>query len=258
MDFVWVYISRESSYHKCGLFNELEHSIKSVQKFYQGEARCFVVGDDPKLDVIHIPVERFTESHKQPRHMDHMKKLDMLWESDINEEFILMYDDIFILQPTTKEELQITYGKAEVDDPEEYVKTRKGTVPYKRLWLSTYDYIKPFREISGLKTYDWETHLPRFWEKTKLKGIIDKYNLRRVPRIVGSLYAAEHSKETVVLPDDLQADLWTHKPGMDFNVPFAKKYMNIYDNVIIPEFVDKMKEVLDGGTYRPAGKATAG
>ena len=29
------------------MFYELEYSIKSVKKNYKGDARCFVVGDDP-------------------------------------------------------------------------------------------------------------------------------------------------------------------------------------------------------------------
>ena len=243
MDFVWVYVARESSYYKCGLFNELEYSIKSVHKMYHGDVRCFVIGDDPKLkDVIHIDSPRTYET-SQPRHNDQMIKFEKIWGSDIGDEFVLMYDDVYLLQPTTKEDLQIVYAKAEVDDPAEYVKTRTGTPPYKRYWLSTYDYIKTDRDIRRLKTYDWETHLPRLYNKDKIKGIIDKFNLRNVPRLPYSLYASQYAKETLVMPDDLQSDLWTHKPGMDFEVEFAKKYMNIYDNVIVPEFIDKMKSI---------------
>ena len=245
MDFVWVYISKDSSFHKVGLFNELEYSIKSVKKMYQGEARCFVVGDDPKLDVNYIPVDKYVGGHSQYRHMDQMKKMDMLWDSDVNEEFVLMYDDIYLLQPTTKEELQITYGCAEVTDVYGYIKTRKGTGGYKRLWTSTYDYIKTFRDVKGLKTYDWETHLPRFMLKSKLKHLIDTLNLRNTPKLAYSLYAAYYSDETTIMPPSLQSDLWTHKPGMDFDAEFDKKFMNIYDNVIIPEFVDKMKAKYD-------------
>jgi len=245
MDFVWIYVVGESSFHKCGIFNELEYSIKSVRKFYQGEARCFVIGDDPKLDVNYIPSPKYSGGNTQPRHQDQMLKFDKLWDSDINEEFVLMYDDIYLLQPTTKEELQITYGRSEVDDVYEYIKTRKGTGGYKRLWTSTYDYIKTYRDSNGLKTYDWETHLPRFMLKSKLKHLIDTLKLRNVPKISTSLYSAYYSGETVIMPDDLQSDLWTHKPGMDFEAEFDKKFMNIYDNVIIPEFVDKMKAKYD-------------
>lgn len=245
MDFVWIYIENESYSYKAGIFNELEYSIKSVQKFYQGDVRCFVIGDDPKLDVVHIPVEKYNGASPQPRHMDQIKKLDMLWDSDVNEEFVLMYDDMFILQPTTKAELQTVYGLSEVNDVYEHAKTRQGTTLYRRLWLSTYDYIKTYRDSKGLKTYDWETHLPRFMLKSKLKGLINRLNLRNTAKLSYSLYAAHYTKEAIIMPDDLQSDLWTHKPGMDFDKYLSRKYLNIYDNVIVPEFVTKMKERYD-------------
>lgn len=247
MDFVWIYITGESSYYKCGLFNELEYSIRSVQKMYQGVPNCFVIGDDPKLDdlgVTHIPSPRLSGG-RQPRHADQIAKFDKLWDSEVGEEFVLMYDDIYLLQPTTKEELQITYARSEITDVYEYAKNRMGTTLYKQLWVSTYDYIKTFRDSKNLKTYDWETHLPRYMVKNNLKSLIDRLNLREVPKISTSLYAAYHSEETLIMPDGLQSDLWTHKPGMDFDKEFDKSYMNIYDNVIVPEFVEHMKQKFD-------------
>jgi hypothetical protein len=242
MDFVWPYIKYDSAWEKLGLFNELEYSIKSVRKFYRGNVRCFVVGDDPGLDVIHIPVERFKEEHKQPRHMDFMKKLDAILDSAINEEYILIYDDVFLLKPVTRADFKITYGITEVTDPEEYIKTRTGTSPYKRIWLSTYDYLYFDQLTKGRKLYDWETHLPRLREKTKVKDIIDSYALKQVPRLPEGLYEGRYSEETVIMEDDLQSNIWTHKPGMDFGKEFSKKFMNISDNVIVPEFVELMEK----------------
>ena len=245
MDFVWVYAKRFSFWHKSGLFNELDYSIRSVRKNYQGEARCFVVGDDPGLDVIHIPsppVVMHDPVTQQPRHQDHMKKVKAIMDSEINEEFVLMYDDVFILKPTSEEEIKRTYGRAEVTVPEDYIRTRLGTRAYKRLWLATYEYIITYRYSKGLKTYDWETHLPRFFEKTKLKWVIDALKLEKTPKLNNSLYAAHFSEETTVMPPGFQSDIWTHVPGMDFDKEFACHYMNIGDNVIVKEFIDRMKQ----------------
>ena len=34
--------------------------------------------------------------------------------------------------------------------------------------------------------------------------------------------------------------MFTHFPGMDFDKEFACHYMNIGDNVIVPEFIEHM------------------
>lgn len=243
MDFVWPYVKRFSFWDKSGMFNELDYSIRSVRENYQGDVRCFVIGDDPELDVIHLPAPPLVESDpvtKQPRHKDQMNKFKVLLDSEVNEEFVLMYDDIYILKPTTKADLMKTYGRCELHNPVEYIKTRMGGAPYKRLWLSTYEYIVTFRHSKGQKTYDWETHLPRFMEKSKLKWIIEALNLTNIPRISTSLYPAHYAEETFIMPEGLQSDIWTHTPGMDFDKEFECHYMNIGDDVIVPELIERM------------------
>ena len=152
-----------------------------------------------------------------------------------------MYDDIFILKPTAKEELKTTYARCEVTNPTEYIKTRCGGTPYKKLWVSTYDYIVTFRHLKGLKTYDWETHLPRFMTKTNLKWVIDKLNLKHIPRIHTSLYSAHFGGETTIMPEGFQSDIYTHDPKMDFDKEFACRHMNIGDSVIVPSFIKRMQ-----------------
>jgi hypothetical protein len=247
MDFVWIYAKRFSSFYKSGQFNELDYSIRSVRKNYQGDTRCFVVGDDPGLDVIHLkapPVVMKDEVYHQPQHFDLMNKFEVILNSDIKEEFVLMYDDIFMLKPTPYEEITKTYGRCELDNVEEYIRTgRDGGTPYKKVWLMTYNYIQPYRNIKGLKTYDWETHLPRFMEKKHLKWLIDRLNLKHLPMIPTSLYSAHFGGETFLIEPGFQSDIWTHRPGMDFDPEFACHYMNIGDHVIVPEFIERMRDV---------------
>ena len=245
MDFVWVYAKRFSSWYMTGLFNELDYSIRSVRKNYQGDVRCFVVGDDPGLDVIHIPappVVMNDQETQQPRQQEIMQKQDAVLESEVNEEFVLICDDIYLLKPTSEEEIKTTYGRCEVHDPEEYIRKRNGGTPYKKLWLKTYEYIIVDRYTKGLKTYDWETHLPRFYTKTAIETLMNGLNLRKFPKIISSLYAAYYGGETKVMPPGFQSDIWTHRPYMDFDKEFEAHYMHVGDDVIVPEFIDKMKE----------------
>lgn len=257
MDFVWFYAEKFSAWHKGHQFNELDYSIRSVRKNYQGDLRCFVVGDDPKLDVIHLeapPLVTIDKVTGQPRQKDQMNKYQVLLGSEINEEFVLIWDDVFILKPTDEEEIKKTYGRCEVTNPYEYIKTRSGGRPYKRLWLATYEHILPYRKSKGLKMYDWETHLPRFMEKSKLKWLIDDLYLMDIPKLATGLYQAEcfadgfpdyKFQETHIMPEGFQADLYDHFPGLDFEKEFKCHHMNIGDNVIVPGLVDRMKERFD-------------
>ena len=94
----------------------------------------------------------------------------------------------------------------------------------------------------GEKTYDWETHTPRHVNKAKFLDMISRYDFAINPMLPMGIYDGLYADNTQIINSDIQADLWTHKPGMDFDKEFAKNYMNIYDNVIVPEFVDKMKQ----------------
>jgi len=247
MDFVWIYAKRFSFWDRSGQFNELDYSMRSVRQNYQGDVRCFVIGDKPmpELDAIHLEApEVVMDDPKfgQPQHFDLNNKFNVLLDSEIGEEFVLMYDDIFMLKPTTKEELMVTYGRCEVTDPMAYIKTRDGGTPYKRLWVSTYEYIITYRHSKGLKTYDWETHLPRFMTKTNLKWVFDKLNVANLPRMQTSLYTAHFTEETTIVPEGFQSDIYTHTAGMDFDKEFACHWMNVGDNVIVTEFIERMED----------------
>lgn len=251
MDFVWQYIYGPSAFRKLGTFNELEYSIKSVMQNVK-DARCIVVGDEPRvsMDVIHIPgPPQVTDDpvSRQKQHVDKIYKMtEMANNPIIGDEFVLMYDDVFIMQPTTIEELKINWARAEIVYMEDYLKSgiRKGDYSYRKIWRSTYEFIKMDRARRGEKTYDWETHTPRYLEKAKLKALLDEYDLLNMPMIVTALYDGLHAHNTQIINSDIQADLWTHKPGMDFDKELSKQYLNIYDDVIVPEFIEKMKKKL--------------
>ena len=227
------------------MFNELEYSIKSVRKNYKGDARCFVIGDDPGLDVAYIPAQRIETYKNNPREADVNNKLSLVANSDEIGDFVLMCDDLFINQPIDDEELRKAYGRGEIVDIFDYVKKRRGSMDYKRSWRATYEFATVIRYPKGQKTYDWECHLPRFIVKDRLKYIMKTFDLKNNPKIVTGLHDAYEVEETELITPDLQADLWTHRPGMDFDVELKKRYMNLYDDAIMPELIEKMKILYD-------------
>jgi len=241
MDFVWPYIYGPSFFRKGGIFNELDFSIRSVRKNYP-DARCIVVGDDPNLDVIHISCPYIDSTKYNFRERDVIYKFKTIANSDeIGDEFVLMCDDLYILQPIDYEEIKKSYGRAEITSIPDYLRKRKGSMDYKSAWRATYEYVVTIRYTKGLKTYDWETHLPRYMIKSRVKFIMDTFDLEQNPRLVMGLHDGYEVEKTELIPEGLQADLWTHKPGMSFDDELAKKYMNLYDDAIIPELIGKME-----------------
>jgi hypothetical protein len=200
------------------------------------------VGDDPRLDVEHIPVPFFETTASNHRERDVLNKFKTIISSPlIGDEFVLMCDDLFILQPVDDEELKKAYGRAEVTNVAEYARKRRGSMDYKRVWQYTYEWVTMERYTRGLPTYDWECHLPRYLKKDRLRWIFEKFDLNNNPKLIMGLHDGYEVGETELIYPELQSDLWTHRPGMDFDKELSRKYLNIYDDVIIPEFIGKME-----------------
>ena len=243
MDFVWPYIYGPSFYRKSGLFYELDYSVRSVRKNFKGEARCIVVGDDPGLDVIHLKAPPRVETRANHREVDVCRKMTVVANSpEVGDEFIMMYDDMFLLQPVDVDELRTAYGRTEVVSVSDYIRSRRGSMDYKRAWKSTYEYVKTYRYRVGLATFDWETHTPRYFGKDRLKWLVKNFDLEDNPRLITGLHDGHEVMETTILDPAIHADLWTHTPDMDLDAEFAKRYMNLYDDAIIPGVIDRMKE----------------
>ena len=75
---------------------ELELSVASIRKFFDGESTIFVFGDNPNIEgVTHVPMERLPNKHE-----DQVNKLKAaINRDDIPEEFVWMMDDIYFLKP---------------------------------------------------------------------------------------------------------------------------------------------------------------
>jgi hypothetical protein len=241
MTFIYIYIKSPSYWHKTGIFNELDYSIRSVRKNYIGKSRIIVVGDDPKLDVEHVPCERVESSkYGYYRHFDMIKKVKTALNYAKCKEFILMYDDIYLLKPISKRELQKTYAKQRITDLNKYLETRKGDPGYIRCWTSTYNRIQEFRD----DLWEWETHLPRYFKTNHYLNIVNKYNLEKVAYLISSLYAAEFGGVPELITDKIQSNVLQDTPlHNDYDKDFSAKFMNVSDDGISQELRNRMKDL---------------
>lgn len=242
MDFVWIYVKSLSAWYKTGLFNELEWSIKSVRKNY-GDCRCFVVGDDPGLEgVIHVPSQRIEISKKgYARHFDVIQKLRAVLPQ-LGPEFVLMYDDIYILHPITKEQLKTVYARCSIEDVNKYMQTRPGDMTYKNALKNTLIYI---RDMFGRKDlYDWETHLPRYFVTDGVRKLIYQCRLDQQAYFLTSIYPAYYSGTPDLNWEEVQFDIWTWPPKIDLEEGFKRQFLNLADDALVNTMIDKIKETL--------------
>lgn len=247
MDFVWMYAHDYSfSVKSAGMFNELEYSIKTVRKFYKG-ARCFVVGDAPDyIDAIKIPhaVTETVPGFMDRTQVDMIRKIKLIIDCEkINEEFVLMYDDHFFLQKITKADLQPT-ALCKIDNMASYFRGERAFgLLYGRLWKATYDTIMNMTP----NVYDWETHLPKLFLKSKVRKLVDLYNLESANLMLPSLYYTLYAKKVRLISEDdtIRSHTWTIGGDMDWDKVFSRKFLIIDDNSCVPEMWNRIKALVD-------------
>lgn len=218
--FVYVYINCD---HNQGgpMWRELYYSVKSIHKFFKGSPfKIFVVGDHPKIKgVTHIPCDRI-KGKMNAKAFDATKKLlKIAYSKEINEDFIYMYDDIILLKTVTINDFTPIVAHDHVEDIKSYF--GRGRKP-------SDEWIKPFnRTITKLKfcnlpTFNYETHLPRYFNKEKVEHIIKKFKLEDYVYMFSTLYFNTHYPK----PDILIRGNMTIKA--DITIPYEDYHMDKY------------------------------
>ena len=160
---------------------ELKCSLRTLHKYVKDYGRIFITGDCPDFinqeKVIYTPMKNLVAAPMINHWAKVQKTID---ETDIGENFVLMYDDIFFTKPTSLTEYP-HYQKGKLgesyDGGWEYQKTLRKT--------------KKFLEEHNQETYDYELHIPFIYNKhnfTKLKSIFETQVKEKFPYAVRSIY----------------------------------------------------------------------
>lgn len=161
--FVWFYVPGPDN----GL--ELDLSIRSIQKNFKGKASITVVGTKPSWYTGHfIDVPPFNASResisRRPFRDTQNKIMQCLNHPEIEEKFIWIMDDVFLLKPTTLAELSVPRF-----DP--WYKVNNKTVWHQMIRI-TFAALKANKR-SNLQ---YGTHLPHLFDKTNLRECFETYN----------------------------------------------------------------------------------
>lgn len=184
-------------------WQELKYSLRSVEKYFKESFKVLIVGDLPEWikDVQHIPHTRIS-GIELTNCFDAITKLQLMLNSKkVSDDFIIMYDDIYLLKDTRTEDLQKRYYLEDLSKHERPEKLSN----YQKIVFRTVDMLK--RE--GLATLNCETHLPRLYNKNKMRMIMKLFRPRENRLLTGTLYCNYYHKgELLQLPKKIKAGFY--------------------------------------------------
>jgi len=178
---------------------ELELSIRSMCKNLKFDFNVVIVGDKPKWyngDHIYAnPIRgiQFT------RAFDIANKLSLIVNSDlITDDFIYCYDDIYALQP-----ISLEYFDEVVAQCDENSVKLNGSGKWNRMLQES------FNRLNIEQKWNYETHLPRKFNKQKLAKIITSYNLHKNPLLFSTLYYNEYFDKPTLMANDVKCQIYS-------------------------------------------------
>ena len=207
--FVYVYIDCDNT-QGGPMWRELYYSVRSIQTFFKElPFKIFVVGDHPRIKgVTHIPCERI-KGKRNAKVFDATKKLLKIVDTpEINDDFIYMYDDIVLLKKLTINDFIPVIANDHVDNIQEYWK--RGFRKPSDEWIKPFNMTILKLKHHKLPTYNYETHLPRYFNKNKVKEIITKYKLEEQVYMFSTLYFNTfYTKPDIILrgTENIKADI---------------------------------------------------
>lgn len=171
LQFVWPY------WHGGANGDEIRFSVRSVEKFYDGRAKCTIVGDKPPWFTGHyIPQQRVPKRTSARAYRDMLTKVwTMATHAEIDDDFIWMMDDIYFLKLFALEDLQTP--RAERWHPSEY-----------NTWQRLKGASMEALTAAGRPNHDYATHMPHYAEKEKLVKLFEDYDLHNKTMIWEILY----------------------------------------------------------------------
>jgi hypothetical protein len=162
MQFLWFYVPGPDN----GM--ELRYSIRSVIQNFGGDAKVTVIGDRPDwYRGHHIPLGRHSNRSRRDRDafLDTQRKIvHASTHPEIEDEFVWIMDDVYLLQPVTIDDL-----KTPRYDPWYRVKSVKE---WHRLIATTFSALKQ----NGKTQLQYGTHLPHHVEKQRLIELFRIYD----------------------------------------------------------------------------------
>lgn len=166
--------------------NELLYSVRSVEKFYQGNADIWIVGDRPAW---WLRDDRFVDAPRVTggARIDRANKLQVIVNTPgIPEEFVWMQDDVYFVKPLGYDFLSTRWTRG-----------RPMTAARLKKWTPGKGFAKQKKKTwqvllaNGKSLEDYAAHTPQVYRKANLATLFDKYDLLHKQYVDDLLYYNE-------------------------------------------------------------------
>jgi hypothetical protein len=172
--------------------DELWHSIQLASQNLTDAGEFFICGDVPQWYQGHgIDSPRVGDKEtvaamgdvKYKKWLDSIVKLRrIIDDARVSETFLWLYDDTFIVRPTTIGTLAVPRYSGQL--------RRSSRSTWRVAMMRTHDALKG----AGLPTLNYSTHYPIVFDKQKLQQTIDRFRPDRQPLLIESLYQNQWAK----------------------------------------------------------------
>ena len=164
-------------WHRGASDDEIRWSVRSIERHYNGKSKITIIGDKPPWYRGHyIPQARV---HKHTTNRPFRDMLTKVWTMathlEIDQDFVWMMDDVYLIKPVTIEELAIPRAVRWNDSAANSWQRRKRNT---------------MRALAaaGRTVHDYATHLPHVVEKEQLRQLYEEFKLHENTMLWEVLY----------------------------------------------------------------------
>jgi hypothetical protein len=167
-------------------WEELRYSLRSLDRHLKTEFEVFIVGDLPRWaqNVTHIPYAREYNA-TNPSTYNALRMLQLFLNycttRQIPDDFIRMYDDIYLLQDRCPEDLMVTRI---IRTEHELNRLISGGQVWRK---QVEDTIARLRQL-GYKGYMTESHCPELFSVYRMQNIFVYFGLPTIEYLTSTLY----------------------------------------------------------------------
>jgi hypothetical protein len=165
--------------------DELRLALRSWCKYAMFDFNIILVGDKPNWYTGDHIATTPIRGRQYTRAYDIANKIRHIVGSEIiTDHFIYSYDDIYAIAPVKREYFDLIVAESHMASA-----TYLGSGKWNELLERTY------KAVTLDQMYNYETHLPRMFNKKRLENIYNAYELEVNPLLFSTLYYNEYFKE---------------------------------------------------------------
>lgn len=199
---------------------ELKYALRSIEKNFQHDNyRVIVAGEKPDWlnPDLFFPSEKIFQE-KFRSFLDTLLKLySVITEVSGSPEIIWTYDDIYFTKPVKLTDIRRLKAVAGFGThPTHLVNCGAGGN-----WIKTLEYTMETVREAGGSNFNYETHLPRLFNRARILKLFREYSLFEKPMMISSLYFNLYNK------DQQPITLINDNPGIRFLLRSVFDYENL-------------------------------